>query len=68
MFEARLLIETHCVRRVAAQGPALAGVLLEAIAGQERSLQDGEVGFIAADREFHHDRRRKPQRDPGASV
>ena len=54
VFEARLLIETHCVRRVAAQGPALAGVLLEAIAGQERSLQDGEVGFIAADREFHH--------------
>jgi DNA-binding GntR family transcriptional regulator len=54
VFEARLLIETHCVRRVAAQGPGLAAVLREAIARQERSLQDGEVGFIAADRAFHH--------------
>jgi DNA-binding GntR family transcriptional regulator len=54
VLEARLLIETHCVRRVAAQGPALAAVLLEAIAGQERTLADGGAGFTVADREFHH--------------
>ena len=54
VFEARLLIETHCVRRVTAQGPALAALLLEAITRQERSRQDGDVGFVAADREFHH--------------
>ena len=54
VLEARLLIETHCVRRVAPQGPALAAVLLDAIAGQERSLQDGGAGFTVADREFHH--------------
>ena len=54
VLEARLLIETHCVTRVAAQGPALASVLLEAIARQERTLADGGVGFTVADREFHH--------------
>jgi DNA-binding GntR family transcriptional regulator len=54
VLEARLLIETHCVRRVAAQGPALAAVLLEAIADQERTLADGGAGFTVADREFHH--------------
>jgi DNA-binding GntR family transcriptional regulator len=53
VLEARLLIETHCVRRVAAQGPELAAVLLEAIAAQERTLQDRSAGFIVADREFH---------------
>jgi DNA-binding GntR family transcriptional regulator len=54
VLEARLLIETHCVRRVAEQGPALATELLEAIAGQERTLSDGGAGFTVADREFHH--------------
>jgi DNA-binding GntR family transcriptional regulator len=53
VFEARLLIETHCVRRVAAQGPALAAALLDAIADQERALSDGGAGFTVADREFH---------------
>ncbi|HEY2657797.1 MAG TPA: GntR family transcriptional regulator [Solirubrobacteraceae bacterium] len=53
VLEARLLIETHCVRRVAAMGPALAAVLLEAVARQERALQDGGAGFTVADREFH---------------
>jgi DNA-binding GntR family transcriptional regulator len=54
VLEARLLIETHCVGRVAAQGPALAAVLLDAIARQELTLSDGGVGFTVADREFHH--------------
>ena len=54
VLEARLLIETHCVRRVATQGPALAAVLLDAIADQERTLADGGAGFTVADREFHH--------------
>ena len=54
VLEARLLIETHCVGRVAAQGPALAAVLLEAVASQERALADGGTGFTVADREFHH--------------
>jgi DNA-binding GntR family transcriptional regulator len=53
VLEARLLIETHCVRRVAAQGPALSAVLLEAIERQVRSLEQGGVGFTIADREFH---------------
>ncbi|HTX45924.1 MAG TPA: GntR family transcriptional regulator [Solirubrobacteraceae bacterium] len=53
VLEARLLIETHCVRRVAPQGPALSAALFEAIAGQERSLRDGGAGFTVADREFH---------------
>jgi DNA-binding GntR family transcriptional regulator len=54
VFEARLLIETHCVRRVAGQGQALAAVLLDAIAGQEDTLSHGGEGFTVADREFHH--------------
>jgi DNA-binding GntR family transcriptional regulator len=53
VLEARLLIETHCVRRIAAHGPALAAVLLAAVARQERALQDGGAGFTVADREFH---------------
>lgn len=54
VLEERLLIETHCVRRVAPQGPALSAALLDAIAGQERSLQDGGADFTVADRDFHH--------------
>jgi DNA-binding GntR family transcriptional regulator len=54
VFEARLLIETHCVRRVAAQGPTLAAVLLDAIGRQEDTLSHDGAGFTVADREFHH--------------
>ncbi len=54
VLEARLLIETHCVRRVAAQGAALAEELHKAIAHQERSLTEGGASaFTVADREFH---------------
>ena len=53
VLEARLLIETHCVRRVAAQGPALAAMLFETIDGQERTLSDVGAGFTVTDREFH---------------
>jgi DNA-binding GntR family transcriptional regulator len=54
VLEARLLIETHCVRRVAAQGPSLAAALREAIADQERTLAEAGVGFTVVDRVFHH--------------
>lgn len=53
VLEARLLIETHCVRRVAAQGAELATALRESVAEQERTLLEGGVGFTVADREFH---------------
>jgi DNA-binding GntR family transcriptional regulator len=53
VLEARLLIETHCARRVAANGAALAGALRESIAEQERALLAGGTGLIVADREFH---------------
>ncbi len=53
VLEARLLIETHCARRVAAGAAALAVTLGDSIAEQERSLLDGGAGFIVADREFH---------------
>lgn len=54
VLEARLLVETHCARRAAQYGPALAAALDEAITVQEASLLDGGAGFLAADREFHH--------------
>lgn len=53
VIEARLLIETHCARRVAAHGTELAAALREAIAHQERTLSEGGTGFTVADREFH---------------
>jgi DNA-binding GntR family transcriptional regulator len=57
VLEARLLIETHCARRVATEGAApvgaLAGALRESIAEQEHALLAGRAGFIVADREFH---------------
>jgi DNA-binding GntR family transcriptional regulator len=53
VLEARLLIETHCARRAAADGAALAGALRESIAEQERALLAGGAGFIVADRDFH---------------
>jgi DNA-binding GntR family transcriptional regulator len=54
VLEARLLIETHCVRRAATRGPALASLLLEEIAEQERTLASGGAGFTVVDRAFHH--------------
>jgi DNA-binding GntR family transcriptional regulator len=56
VLEARLLIETHCARRVAAVAAgaaALAVTLSDSIAEQERALLDGGAGFIVADRDFH---------------
>lgn len=53
VLEARLLIETHCARRVAADGATLAGALRESIVEQERALLAGGAGFIVADRDFH---------------
>ncbi|HWK19133.1 MAG TPA: GntR family transcriptional regulator [Solirubrobacteraceae bacterium] len=53
VLEARLLIEQHCARRVAAYGAEVAPALREAIAEQERSLAAGGTGFAAADRRFH---------------
>jgi DNA-binding GntR family transcriptional regulator len=53
VLEARLLIETHCVARVAARGAELARAMRDAIAEQERTLADGGAGFTLADREFH---------------
>ncbi len=53
VLEARLLIETHCARRACGRGAQLAATLRESIDAQERALQDGGAGFIAADRAFH---------------
>jgi DNA-binding GntR family transcriptional regulator len=53
VLEARLLVETHCARRAARYGHALAQALNESIDAQEASLLDGGAGFLAADREFH---------------
>lgn len=54
VLEARLLIETHCARRAASAGAALAESLRASITDQEASLQDGGAGFVTSDREFHH--------------
>ncbi len=53
VLEARLLIEQHCVRRVAAHGDGLAAALRESIAKQERALLSGGEEFTITDREFH---------------
>jgi DNA-binding GntR family transcriptional regulator len=52
VLEARLLLEQHCARRVAAFGLELSPKLRESIAKQERTLAAG-TGFAAADRDFH---------------
>ncbi len=52
VLEARLLIEQHCARRVAARGAALAGALEGSLAEQERLLRDGG-DFTSSDRRFH---------------
>jgi DNA-binding GntR family transcriptional regulator len=53
VLEARLLIERHCARRVAAYGAEVAPALRDAIADQERSLAAGGTGFAATHRRFH---------------
>jgi DNA-binding GntR family transcriptional regulator len=53
VHEARLLIEAHCARRVAAAGSAPVAELEAAIADQEAALQAGGAEFAAADRRFH---------------
>ncbi|MGP0049009.1 MAG: GntR family transcriptional regulator [Solirubrobacteraceae bacterium] len=53
VLEARLLIEQHCARRVAARGAALAGALEGSLAEQERLLRDGGGDFTSSDRRFH---------------
>jgi DNA-binding GntR family transcriptional regulator len=56
VFEARLLVEQHCARRIAAarSGARLAPELHEAIAEQERAVAHGSAAdFAPADRRFH---------------
>jgi DNA-binding GntR family transcriptional regulator len=53
VLEARLLIELHCVSRVAAGGVDISDALDAAIARQVRALYDGAVNFTSADRAFH---------------
>jgi DNA-binding GntR family transcriptional regulator len=53
VLEARLLIEQHCARSVAAEGARGIPGLHDAIAEQQRALADGGTGFIVADRRFH---------------
>jgi DNA-binding GntR family transcriptional regulator len=53
LLEARMLIEPHCARRVAAGSSGIGAALHESIAGQERALVAGDTGFILADRQFH---------------
>jgi DNA-binding GntR family transcriptional regulator len=54
VFEARMLVEEHCVRRAASAGTALADLLDEAILEQERAVAEGSGGgFAKGDRHFH---------------
>ena len=53
VLEARLLIEAHCARRVAATRAADGAGLREHIAEQERALSADGKGFAWADRQFH---------------
>jgi DNA-binding GntR family transcriptional regulator len=56
VFEARLLVEQHCARRILAggAGPRLATELGEALADQERAAARGSAAeFAPADRRFH---------------
>jgi DNA-binding GntR family transcriptional regulator len=56
VFEARLLVEEHCVRRAAQHGgPDLIVALRASIAAQEEAQAAADrPGFARADREFHH--------------
>ena len=53
LLEARLLIEPHCARRVAAYHSDIGLALEGSIATQESALGLGGAGFIASDRGFH---------------
>ena len=53
VLEARLLIEKHCARRAAVQGPELASRLRDLLVQQERALARTATDFIRADRDFH---------------
>jgi DNA-binding GntR family transcriptional regulator len=53
VLEARLLIERHCVTRVARDGGRPAGSLRELVAEQERALVGGGRAFAVTDRAFH---------------
>jgi DNA-binding GntR family transcriptional regulator len=53
VLEARLLIEAHCARRVAAGGADLSAELSPSIAAQERAVDEEGAGFTVADRDFH---------------
>jgi DNA-binding GntR family transcriptional regulator len=53
LLEARMLIEPHAARRVAAHHPEVGRALRESIAEQERALAVGGGEFIVADRKFH---------------
>jgi DNA-binding GntR family transcriptional regulator len=53
VLEARLLIEGHCVACLTGDGDALGDILQSSLSEQERCLQRGGEGFVAADRAFH---------------
>ena len=53
VLEARLLIEEHCARRVAAHAPAVVPALRASIAEQEAAAAADGAGFARADRAFH---------------
>jgi DNA-binding GntR family transcriptional regulator len=53
VLEARMLIETHCARRVALGGAAPGDAMHESLVRQESLLASGGAGFVVADREFH---------------
>lgn len=52
LLEARLLIEPHCARRVAAHHADIGPALEDSISDQASALTAG-TGFIASDRRFH---------------
>ncbi len=53
VLEARLLIEQHCARRVAAAGALPSDELESAIAEQEAAAREDRTAFVRADRRFH---------------
>jgi DNA-binding GntR family transcriptional regulator len=53
VLEARLLIETHCVSRIAAGDGWSVSALRALVDEQELALRDDGPSFIVADREFH---------------
>jgi DNA-binding GntR family transcriptional regulator len=53
LLEARMLIEPHCARRVAAYHADIGPALQRSISDQESALRIGGAGFIASDRRFH---------------